>query len=156
MIDGYGSRLQCRSLVIELATLTCLLALVAAFGSTAGHAEVRVDGDATALRIAASQSQVADVLAALGPTLQVRVSASVALDKRIHGSYTGSLGQVLSRVLEGYNYVVKRRGPETEIIVIGVRGDRAVAVPPPPPAPARSLAAEWRGLSAKSAPARPQ
>jgi hypothetical protein len=120
--------------------------------TAAGHAEVRVNGDATALRIDASQSQVAEVLSALGPTLHVRVAAWVALDKRINGSFAGSLDQVLSRVLEGYNYVVKRGKAETEVIVVGARG-RAIAAEPLKPPPARSLAAEWRGLPAKPAPA---
>jgi hypothetical protein len=129
---------------------------VAMFGMTSASADVRVSGDAAALRVDASQAQVAEVLSALRSTLDVRVSAQIALDKPISGSYAGSLGQVLTRVLEGYNYVVKKRDGQTEIVILGRHGDQAIAPRPvPPPAAPRSLAAEWRGLPDKAPALRP-
>lgn len=124
--------------------------------ATSAHADVRVSGDATALRVDANQVQVADVLSALRATVDVRVSAQVVLDRPISGSYAGSLGQVLARVLEGYNYVVKARDGQTEIVVLGRRGDQAVAPRPvTPPAAPRSLAAEWRTPPGKAPAPRP-
>jgi hypothetical protein len=137
----------------ELSTAAFAIAMLAAT-TAAAHADVRVNGNVIALTIEASESHVAEVLSALGPTLQVRVSTEIPLDRRINGSYTGSLRQVLSRVLEGYNYVLKRRDTVTEVIIVGLPGDRVTAAAPMQPAPARSLAAEWRNLTDKPATAR--
>jgi hypothetical protein len=143
MMYNENSPPRCRLSWHELAAAAFAIAILTVT-TVAVHAEVRVNGNATALRIDASQSQVAEILSALGPTFHVRVTASIALDKHINGRYTGSLGQLLSRVLDGYNYVIKRQGTAIEVVVIGTRGDRAVAVEPLKPAPTKSLAAEWR------------
>ena len=57
--------------------------------------------------------------------------------------HAGSFGQVISRLLAGYNYVVKKDGETTEITVFGRRGE--VAIPPPAPkaAPA-GITSRWR------------
>jgi len=129
--------------VRRLARVIALLAIVTAIGSIAARAEVLVEGDAAALRVHARESQVAEVLSALS-RMQVRVRTSIALDKVVSGTYSGSLKQVLTGVLEGYNYVIKSLDTTAEVVVIGVRGERAIAANPPPPSPRRSLAAEWR------------
>ncbi len=139
--------------VRRLATIIALLAIVTAISSIAARAEVLVEGDAAALRVYARESQVAEVLSALG-RMQVRVRTSIALDKVVSGTYSGSLRQVLARVLEGYNYVIKPVDTAAEVVVIGVRGERAIAAKPPPPPPRRSLAAEWRSPIDPNAPAR--
>src|SRR3954462_6888021 len=92
---------------VRLTGTTAVLLSLAAACATSVCAEVRVQGGAAALQIEARSSQVAEVLGELGKTLQVRVRTSVALDKIISGTYSGSLNQVLSRLLDGYNYVIK-------------------------------------------------
>jgi hypothetical protein len=139
--------------VRRLATITAWLAIATAIGSIAARAEVLVEGDAAALRVYARESQVAEVLSALG-SMQVRVRTSIALDKVVSGTYSGSLRQVLARVLEGYNYVIKPLDTTAEVVVIGVRGERAIAANPPSSPPRRSLAAEWRSPIDPNAPAR--
>jgi hypothetical protein len=79
------------------ATIIALLAILTAIGSITARAEVLVEGNATALRVYARESQVAEVLSALGG-MQVRVRTSIALDKVVSGTYSGSLRQVLARV----------------------------------------------------------
>src|ERR1700757_3286659 len=70
------------------------------------HAEVRVNGDAGAVQVDAAQSNVAEVLAALESTFRLRVNTSVLLDRAVSGTFTGSLAQVLPRLLEGYDYFI--------------------------------------------------
>jgi hypothetical protein len=126
------------------------------FGSTAARADVRVAGDARELRIEARGAQVAEVLSELGKTLHVQVRTSIALNKVISGTYSGSLKQVLSRLLEGYNYIIKPRGASAEVVVIGARGERAIVATTPTPAVRKSLAAEWRSPIDMTAPSAKQ
>jgi hypothetical protein len=105
------------------------------------HAEVRVNGDASAVQVDATRSNVAEVLSALETACGLRVNTATALDRPVSGTFTGSLAQVLSRMLQGYNYFIRHQATEIEVTIIGLQGDRAAEVtrPRPPPSPAMSL-----------------
>jgi hypothetical protein len=44
--------------------------------------------------------------------LRQHVNTSVVPDRAVSGSFTGSLAQVLSRLLEGHNYFIEWRASE--------------------------------------------
>ncbi len=121
-----------------------MIALLIA-GTSTVCAGVRVQGDAAALRIDADKSQLSEVLAALGPRLNVRVQTSSPLDRVISGTYKGSLRDVLSRMLENYNYIVETRGNEVEVRVYGARGAPLPTAAPPGTMPANGRAAKRPG-----------
>lgn len=111
--------------------------------STTAFAEVRIEGTPAALQVTTGQDAVADVLAALATNLGVRYRSSVPLDRAAHAAYTGSLREVVARLLDGYNYVLRRDGESTEIVVFGQRGE--AAVPPRPSKPAvPSVTSRWK------------
>jgi hypothetical protein len=93
-----------------------------------GGSAVRISGDATALQLDVHQATLADVLTALGQ-FNVRYRSQSALNGTIDGTYAGSLGHVLTRVLDGYNYAIKQSDSTREVIVIGRSGQQ---VPPGP------------------------
>ena len=74
------------------------------------HAEVHVAGNPAAVRITTSQDAIADVLSALGTTFNIRYRAAVPLDAAADPTYSGSFRQVVSRLLDRYNYVMKVGG----------------------------------------------
>ena len=116
------------------AVLACALA-------TAARAEVRIEGTPAALQVTTRQDAVADVLAALAANLDVKYRSAVPLDRAANAAYTGSLREVIARLLEGYNYVLRKEHDATEIVVFGRRGE--AAVPPPKPA-APSVISRWK------------
>jgi hypothetical protein len=89
---------------------------------------LRIEGDAAALQVDVHQTTLAVVLTALA-TFNVRYRSSIGLDEVIEGTYAGSLRQVLSRVLDGYNYATKQNGSNLEVVVFGRRGERAIPAP---------------------------
>jgi hypothetical protein len=93
--------------------------------SESGGGALRIKGDAASLHVEVRHTTIADVLSALA----VRYRASVSLDEVIEGTYAGSLGQVVSRVLNGYNYATKQNGKNFEVIIFGRRGESAVPAP---------------------------
>jgi len=117
-----------------VAVLACAL-------SAAARAEVRIEGTPAALQITTRQDAVADVLAALATTLDVKYRSAVPLDRAANAAYTGSLREVIARLLEGYNYVLRNEQDRTEVVVFGRRGE-AAAPPPKPPAP--SVTSRWK------------
>jgi hypothetical protein len=122
----------------------CLLAAVTALAcglATTASAEVHVEGDLRALRVTASGDTLSNVLSAFGSLFQVKYRTAVPLDVEISGTYSGSLSQVVSHLLDGYNYVIKSDQDLTEIIVFGRRGE--AAVPPKVPA-AKGALSRWQ------------
>ena len=79
---------------------------------------LRIEGDAAALHIEVQQTTLADVLSAL-KTFDIRYRSSIRLDEMLDGSYAGSLGHVVSRLLNGYNYATKRDGSRLEVTIFG-------------------------------------
>jgi hypothetical protein len=71
------------------------------------------------------------VLAALKATFAMSYRSAIVLDEEINGTYAGSLRRVLSRVLDGYNYVIEQNDAKLDVIIFGRRGERAVPVAMP-------------------------
>jgi hypothetical protein len=121
-----------------------LLGSVTAGLSLPAHAEVKIAGTPAAARIVADHDPIADVLAAMAAAFNVRYRTSVPLDGVLGGTYAGSLGQVIARVLDGYSFVVRHAGGATEIVVLGRRGTAASTAVQPPAAAVSTFAAQWR------------
>jgi hypothetical protein len=102
--------------------LACALATIA-------RAEVHVEGDSTAARVTTSQETISEVLSALAAALHFRYRTAVRLDASANAVYSGSLREVIARLLDGYNYVIRGNHGAIEIIVTGRRGE----VAPRPP-----------------------
>ena len=119
------------------------MALVCGVAASA-RAEVHVEGSPAAVRITTSQDAIADVLSAVAATFNVGYRTAIPLDAPANAAYAGSFGQVMSRLLDGYNYVIKTDQGSTEIVVFGRRGE--VAIPPPAPKapPAKGIVSQWR------------
>ena len=102
----------------------------AALGETvsAEDAAVRVKGDAKALELDVHQARLADVLTALA-RFNIRYRSPAVLNKVIDGTYAGPLGQVLSRLLAGYNYAIKQDDAEIDVIIVSRYGEQAIPAP---------------------------
>ena len=114
--------------------LTCGLATIAC-------AEVHVEGSPSAVRVTTSQDAVSHVLSAFSATFNVRYRTAIPLDARALATYSGSFGQVISRLLDGYNYVIKTERNSIEVLVFGRRG--RIAAPHDLRA-ADSILSRWR------------
>jgi len=104
-----------RWLVVVLA---CTLATIA-------RAEVRVEGDTTAMRVTTSRETISEVLSALAAALHFKYRTAVRLDANANAVYSGSLREVIARLLDGYNYVIRGSRGTIEIHVIGRSGEVA-------------------------------
>src|SRR5215469_13689577 len=123
----------------------CALALGAALAcgpATRARAEIHVEGNTGAVRVSTDRAAISDVLSTIAKTFPVTYRTSVPLDTRADPTYAGTFGQVISRLLTGYNYVIRRDGEAIEIVVYGRRGE--VAIPPPGPKPPASFLSRWR------------
>jgi hypothetical protein len=107
-------------------------------------AEVQVEGSPAAVRVTTSQDTISDVLSAFAATFNVQYRTAIPLGAAAAAMYSGSFRQVISRLLDGYNYVIKSDRETTEIIIFGKRGEVAI-LPPSPKVPTdTSILSRWR------------
>jgi hypothetical protein len=117
---------QCECVFVLTVAFVCSLAAIAS-------AEVHVEGSPAAVRVTASRDTISNVLSTLAATFNVQYRTAIPLDAAADATYSGSFRQVISRLLEGYNYVIKGDDSKTiEIVVLGKRGEART----PPKAPA--------------------
>jgi hypothetical protein len=88
-----------------------------------------VQGGPVALQLDVRQTTIAAVLSALSEAFKVSYHSSVPLNEIRDGTYEGSPGYVISRVLDGYNYVIKRENSNLEVIIFNKRGKQAAPGP---------------------------
>jgi hypothetical protein len=129
-------RRKSRHWLLAVMVLACGLATTAS-----ARAEVRVEGDPAALRLTSSGDALSEILSAFGASFSIRYRSSVPLNEVISGTYTGSLSQVVSRLLQDYNYVIKQDQGLSEIIVFGRKGTAAL---PPKPSLSKGALSRWR------------
>lgn len=118
------------------------LALVLLSGQA--DAEIVVDSGRDEMRVSVENDTVGHVLEALSEKGILHYRSTKPLNKLIGGSFSGSLGQVLSRILVGFDFVVGYKPQGVEIVVYGESGAKPIPSPPieAPRAQAASTVAE--------------
>src|SRR5215468_281494 len=127
----------------------CLMTIaLAALPAGSAAAEVNVTGDSKAVQIEAHDASIEDVMAALGASFGLQYRGTATLDRRITGSYRGTLQHVIRRVLDGYDFIVKTNVDDVEVTVVsGGKAGEAKAASAMAPIPTTGIAPP---------PARPQ
>lgn len=95
--------------------------------SAASGGSLCLQGDPAAVQLEVHRTTVAAVLAALSTAYRISYQSATALDQARDGTYSGPLGQVIARMLAGYNYVIKNDGEALTVIIIGRTGDQPAA-----------------------------
>lgn len=95
--------------------------LAAALASAQALAGAKVDGYPASITVDAQNIPVAEILAALGHDFNVHYRSSVALNRQITGTYEGSVQRVVTRILQGYNFVVESTPGRIEVMVFGTQ-----------------------------------
>jgi hypothetical protein len=122
-----------KSLISAIATAVLLA------GSSAGLAQVLVDGKPEKVHVEARDVTVQEILAALHDKFNLRYRSDDALETRKTGVFDGPLQRVAGRILEGYDFAMKITPQGIDVLVLrpdqpgkpAVATASAVAVRPP-------------------------
>jgi len=99
---------------------------------TSASADTELRGVPDAMYLRAENATVTEVLAALSAQFNLRYSPGPSLDRTVTGIYSGTLRHVLTRILDGSNYVIKFSADDIEIKILGnpsaIHPSSAVAV----------------------------
>jgi hypothetical protein len=86
---------------------------------TSARADIQVRGTPEAVLVEAQNATVEEILVALTDSFKVQSRSAANLDKRLTGTYEGTLLQAVSRILKGYDFVVKSGQSGLEITLLG-------------------------------------
>jgi hypothetical protein len=105
--------------------------------ATVAHAETHVLGEPAALRVEAQNASLQEVLTALRTSFGLQYRISTDLNRSVSGSYNGSLREVITRLLDGYDFFVRKVGDDLEVVVVGFSASSGTAPKPDVAAPIR-------------------
>jgi len=116
----------------------CLISLIAS-GATPALAATEVTGQADQLELEVNNASTQDALDALARAFGFTYQLPAEVSHELNGRYRGTLQQVLGRILDRNNYIIKPVEGRLEVIVLGKSGSAGIAAPAPivatPPAP---------------------
>ncbi len=112
--------------------LTCIVALcigIAMLSVTLGKASAttKVEGKSESVSLTVEDAPIREVLAALSGKFGFTYTVAPTLNRTIEGTYSGTLRQVLGRVLDGCDYVASYSGDKLDIKILGLSGSTAHA-----------------------------
>lgn len=97
------------------------LVLVCAAGARAG-AEVQLSGTQDNVVLRANNATMAEILSGLSSTFNLRIELTGSSARQFTGAYSGPLRRVLSRLLEGEDYVISSVAGGMNIVLLGPKG----------------------------------
>jgi hypothetical protein len=83
-------------------------------------AETQVRGKPDAVSVEAQNSSIEEILVALSNSFNVRFRSLANVEKRVTGTYQGSLEQVMTQILRGCDFFMKSGENGLEITLLGV------------------------------------
>jgi hypothetical protein len=95
------------------------LGIALAIAPTWARAETQVHGTPQAVVVEAQNATIEEILGALTDTFKVQFKSAANLDKRLTGTYQGTLQQAVSHILKGYDFVVRSGPAGLEITLLG-------------------------------------
>lgn len=140
MISSLSDRFGIRATLLAMAACALMSAV-----PTPARAETQIAGVPGALSVEAHDTTLQAVLAALSASFGFQIRTSTDLNRSVDGTYRGSLREVITRLLEGYDFFVHKSGDDIEVVVVGFSGT-AAAPAPVAPVVAQPTRADRRGF----------
>lgn len=124
-----------------LASCIVATALSVPFGEAS--AKTNIEGKSDAVSLTAEDAPIGEILAALSDKFGLIYTPPSGLNRIVGGTYSGTLQQVLVRILDGCDYVVSYAGDKVELKILGQSGSSAhpSGLPPQPSLTATSAVA---------------
>ena len=123
------SRIPSARLIMSVASVAVLLSI----GSRVAAAAPEIRGTASEMQLQAQEASVREILDALARSFNLTYQLSSGVNRTVSGRYSGSLRQVLARILDGHSYIIRETPDGTEVLVLGIASTASVAEPEPAP-----------------------
>ena len=130
-VSGRARTDDCGSARASLSRLF-LIGWALAVTAVSAAAGTEVQGQADQLELRTTNASTREVLDALARAFGLTYKLPAEVSREHSGRYSGTLYQVLGRILDGTNYVVKPLEDRLEVVVLGKSGTTGMAAPANP------------------------
>jgi len=130
-VSGRGNNISGGRLTTAIMA-SCVVATTLAVTLGEAWAKTKVEGESDTVSLTAENAPVDEVLAELSAKFGLIYTPTPGLNRTVGGTYSGTLQQVLTRILDGCDYVASYSGDKIELKILGLSGP--TASPPGPPA----------------------
>lgn len=89
-------------------------------------AATEVRGQPADMQLRTDNASVREVLDALARAFKLTYNLPASVSRQVSGLYSGTLHQVLARVLDGHDYIVEVSDSGTRVVVLGASGAAAI------------------------------
>jgi hypothetical protein len=96
-----------------------VIAVALAASQTPVLAGATIGGTPEAVTLNVQDTSIGEILAGLGHDFDVHYRSSADLNRHLTGTYKGSLRQVVTRILDGYNFIIASSGGGMEVTILG-------------------------------------
>jgi type II secretory pathway component GspD/PulD (secretin) len=97
---------------------------------TFARAETHISGKPDAFRMEVRNATLQEVLTDLRSSFGLQYKISTGLNRSVSGTYNGSLREVIARLLDGYDFFVRKLGDDLEVVVVGFSASSGIAPTP--------------------------
>jgi len=112
---------------ISATVMAGLLLAASLLSAECAGATAEIEGSANDIVLRVKNAPIRDVLAALAVQFKLTYRAPPNLTRELSGRYSGSLNQVLARILDGTDYVVEASDEEIKLVILNLSGVSATA-----------------------------
>jgi hypothetical protein len=112
-------------------SFTCPIALSLLLVCVASaRTDVQFSGTEDHVVLRAKNATIAEILSSIRSALNLRVELNGSTERQFTGAYTGTLRRVLSRLLDGEDYVISSAPDGMNIVLLGLKGAGRNSSPP--------------------------
>lgn len=111
----FDNRRSARVVALSLLVMIKLTAI-----PSHASAQTRVEGQPSALSVQVDNAPLNEILDALGRDFNVKYRAAPPGGRNLSGVYSGTLPQVLARVLDGYDYIIEAFDDGIRVTFVGL------------------------------------
>ena len=109
------------------ALATPVLAVMLIMSAAPALAAATVRGQPANMQLQTENASIGEVLNALSSAFKLKYKLPPNVGRKVSGHYAGTLHQILARVLDGNDYIVKVSDAGIEVTVLGESSNTAVA-----------------------------
>jgi hypothetical protein len=127
--DHFSCERRCNTQCARAKTALLYAAVIGALSATLGAASAatEVRGQPDEMQLRAENASTREVLDALSVTFKLTYKLPPNIGRNVTGLYSGTLHQVLGRILDGNDYIVKVSDNGVEVVVLGASAATAIA-----------------------------
>jgi hypothetical protein len=124
-----SQNLKRRILVSHFVMSVAIAAVLFGIDTRVAAATPEIRGTPSEMQLHTQETSVRQILDALARSFNFTYQLPPSVNRMISGRYSGSLSQILGRILDGHSYIIRQVEGGAEVVVLSTAGPTGIAAP---------------------------